>query len=70
VLRQEPERLSKQPESAPHINSSLPELPVEDIAKLVQQGLRRNDDVLAESRAGTRPLTQPLREFVPVHVLV
>jgi hypothetical protein len=29
--------------------SALPELPVEDLAKLVQHGLQRNDDVLADA---------------------
>ena len=49
VRRYEGERLRKQSEGAPHINSALPELPVEDLAKLVQQRLRRNDDVLADA---------------------
>ena len=35
------------PKGAPHISSALAELPVEDLAKLVQQGLRRKDEVLA-----------------------
>ena len=36
-------------EPAPHINSALSELPVENLAKLVQQGRRRDDDVLADA---------------------
>ena len=49
VRRDEGERLRKQPKGAPHINSALAELPVENLAKLVQQRLRRDDDVLADA---------------------
>jgi hypothetical protein len=49
VWRYKGESLRKQPESAPHINWALAELPVEDFAKLVQQRLRGNADVLANA---------------------
>ena len=49
VRRYEGERFRKQPNGAPHINSALAELPIEDVAKLVQQRLGRNDDVLADA---------------------
>ena len=49
VRRDEGERLRKQTKGAPHINSALSELPVENLAKLVQQERRRDDDVLTDA---------------------
>ena len=49
VGRHQRERLLEQPEGVPHINIALAEFPSEDIAKLVQHWLRRNDDVLTNA---------------------
>src|SRR5580765_4626506 len=49
VRRHKHERLGEQLKGGPHINRALAELPLQDFTKLVQQGLRRNDDVLADA---------------------
>ena len=49
VRRHERERLGEQLKGGPHINSPLAELPLQNLTELVQQGLRRNDDVLADA---------------------
>jgi hypothetical protein len=45
----EGERLGKQLRGGPRIERALTELPFEDLAKLDQQWLRRDDDVLAHA---------------------
>jgi len=47
--RHEREGLGEQLKGGPHINRALAELPLQDFTKLVQQGLRRNDNVLADA---------------------
>ena len=49
VWRHDGEGLREQPKGAPHINIALAELSTEDVAKVVQQRLRRNDDVATRS---------------------
>ena len=43
------ERLGEQLKGGPHINRALAELPLQDVTKLIQQWLRRNDFVLADA---------------------
>jgi D-alanyl-D-alanine carboxypeptidase len=49
VRRHERERLGKQLQDGPHINRTLAELPFQDFKELVQQQLRRHDDVMADA---------------------
>src|SRR2546430_16743025 len=48
IGRDQDERLGEQPNRAPHVDHSLMEFSRQDIAKLVEQRSRRNDDVVAD----------------------